>query len=69
MSGESGLHVTPEDVDGLAAAIQRVVDDDELAHRLGVEGMQRAQERFDVERMGRETEALYLELGQKRPID
>ena len=62
VSGESGIHVQPEDVDGLAAAIQSLIDDPELCARLGAAGKRRAEEHFDIELMGRKTEALYLEL-------
>jgi glycosyltransferase involved in cell wall biosynthesis len=61
-SGVSGIHVEVEDVGGLTAAIQSLVDDPVLAERLGVAGMQRAKDRFDISLMGRKTEALYESL-------
>ena len=61
-SGVSGIHVEVEDVGGLTAAIQSLVDDPALAERLGVAGMQRAKDRFDIDLMGRKTEALYESL-------
>jgi len=68
VSGESGIHVQPEDVDGLAVAIQSLVDDPALCARLGDAGKQRAEEHFDIELMGRKTEALYLELTGQPPM-
>lgn len=41
-SGETGLLVTPESVTELAAAIAKVISDDELASRLGRAGRERA---------------------------
>jgi glycosyltransferase involved in cell wall biosynthesis len=65
VSGESGLHVQPEDVDGLAAAIQGLLDDEAQRDRLGTAGKARAREHFDIELMGRKTEALYLRLARQ----
>lgn len=65
-TGISGLHVEVEDVAGLTASIQSLIDDPELAERLGAAGMQRAQDRFDVELMGQKTEALYRHLIDSR---
>jgi glycosyltransferase involved in cell wall biosynthesis len=61
-SGVSGLHVEVEDVGGLRAAIQGLVDDPALAERLGASGMQRAKDRFDISLMGHKTETLYASL-------
>lgn len=65
-SGISGLHVEVADVEGLAKSIQMLIDDPELARRLGVAGKQRAKERFDVGLMGHKTEALYQGLVDSR---
>jgi glycosyltransferase involved in cell wall biosynthesis len=62
VSGESGIHVQPEDVTGLAAAIQGLLDDPQLCADLGAAGKRRAEDQFDIEFMGQKTEALYLEL-------
>lgn len=60
VSGESGIHVQPEDVTALAKAIQSLLDDPQLAVRLGEAGKARAKDQFDIELMGQKTEALYL---------
>jgi glycosyltransferase involved in cell wall biosynthesis len=44
--GVTGLLVTPDDPGALAAAIGRLLDDDELRHRLGAAGRQRVLGRF-----------------------
>ncbi|MHB8681996.1 MAG: glycosyltransferase family 4 protein [Acidimicrobiales bacterium] len=44
--GETGLLVTPNDPEALAAAIRRILDDDELAERLGRGGRQRVLGRY-----------------------
>jgi glycosyltransferase involved in cell wall biosynthesis len=58
--GVSGLLVPPRDASCLADAILRILDDGELAKRLGSAGRERVARRFSRERMVRETEALYL---------
>ena len=44
--GETGLLVPPRDSEALAAALQRVLDDPDLARRLGEAGRARVAERF-----------------------
>ena len=61
-SGRSGIHVQPDDPEELAAAIQSLIDDPSGAEAMGEAARTRAQEFFSVERMGRETEELYLRL-------
>ncbi len=46
--GASGLLVEPGDDAGLAAAIERVIAEPELAGRLAVGGRRRVEERFDI---------------------
>jgi len=65
-SGISGLHVEVGDVGGLTESIQKLIDDPELARRLGAAGMQRARDRFDVSLMSRKTEALFQVLVDSR---
>lgn len=48
--GESGLLVEPEDPDALAAALTRVLRDDELARRLGERLFERVQSEFSWRR-------------------
>jgi len=47
--GQSGLLVDPEDLDAVVAAIVRLLQDDDLRHRLGAEGQQRVRAEFDRE--------------------
>ena len=49
--GDTGLLVAPENVDGLQAAITRLLDDAALRERLGARAAQVARERFGDERM------------------
>ncbi|MBT5326720.1 MAG: glycosyltransferase family 4 protein, partial [Gemmatimonadetes bacterium] len=44
--GQSGLLVDPEDLDAVVAAIVRLLQDDDLRHRLGAEGQQRVRAEF-----------------------
>ncbi len=61
VDGETGLLVPPADEKGLTSALSRLIQDEELAHRLGENGSKRVRERFSLERMVRETEGLYEE--------
>jgi glycosyltransferase involved in cell wall biosynthesis len=60
--GETGLLVPARDAAALARAICLLLEDRELATRLGGAARQRVSERFGMERMVRETENLYLRL-------
>lgn len=60
--GVSGLLVPPRDAGALARAISLLLENRELARRLGQAGRRRVVERFSIERMVRETESLYLKL-------
>jgi glycosyltransferase involved in cell wall biosynthesis len=60
--GETGMLVQPDDPGALAAALERVLSDRELARRLGQAGRRRALERFTAEAAARRYEALYEEL-------
>jgi hypothetical protein len=53
VEGETGLLVPPGDPERLAAAIRSVLDDRELARRMGEAGRIRVAERFSVEAMTR----------------
>ena len=57
--GETGLLVEADDPDALAAAATRLLDDGALARRLGDAGRARARAKFSVERMARQTLAVY----------
>jgi glycosyltransferase involved in cell wall biosynthesis/2-polyprenyl-3-methyl-5-hydroxy-6-metoxy-1,4-benzoquinol methylase len=57
--GESGLLVEPGNPRALAEALLRLLEDPELAARLGETGRRRVAERFSLDRMVAETEAVY----------
>jgi rhamnosyl/mannosyltransferase len=58
----TGLTVPPNDVGALSDALNRLLDDIELARRFGSKGRQRALERFTADRMVDETLAIYREV-------
>jgi rhamnosyl/mannosyltransferase len=55
----TGLTVPPSDPDALAGALNRLLDDSQLARQLGSQGRTRALERFTADRMVDETLTLY----------
>ena len=57
--GETGLLVEPRDVDALAAAMARLLEDHALRQHMGLLGAARLEERFNVERMVCGTVAVY----------
>jgi glycosyltransferase involved in cell wall biosynthesis len=58
-SGETGLLVEPNNPDALVNAIRRLLDDPELANRLGANGRERVIERFTWQVTARGTAACY----------
>jgi glycosyltransferase involved in cell wall biosynthesis len=68
--GETGLLVPPQDPAALAEALGALLRDPDLAQKMGRAGRERAASQFTLDRMVRETEALYAELlartGQRR---
>jgi glycosyltransferase involved in cell wall biosynthesis len=60
--GETGLLVPSESADDLAGAVRRLLEDGELAQRLGERAREVAAERFTAERMARAFEELYDEI-------
>jgi len=62
VDGVTGLLVPPRDPVALAQAIERLLADPELRHRMGQAGRERVEQHFSVEQMVRKTEALYEEL-------
>lgn len=66
--GLNGLLVPPRDPGALAQAICAVLDDRELARRLGYEAKHRVAEHFSLERMVRETQDLYRTLLERKAI-
>ena len=59
VDGETGLLVPPNDPAALAAAVERILADRELAARMGAAARQRAQREFSVEKMVLLNEQLY----------
>ncbi|HTL66039.1 MAG TPA: glycosyltransferase family 4 protein [Lacunisphaera sp.] len=60
--GVSGLLAPWMDRDGFARRVERLLTDDDLAHRLGEQGRRLAAERFDFERYIEGLEALFQRL-------
>lgn len=58
----NGLLVTPGDVQGLVAALQRLAADSELRRRLGKKGYEMVAAEFSLERVNRETLQLYRDV-------
>lgn len=62
LNGQTGLTVPPGDSPALAQAIATLLDDSDLAARLGAQGRQRVHAEFQVDKMVSSVEALYREL-------
>lgn len=62
VDGECGLLVEPEDADALAAALDTVLEDPDLARRLGEGGRARVAASYTAERMVERYEDLYREV-------
>ena len=60
--GESGLLTEPGDIDGMAAALCRLLDDRALAAKLGARAQEKAGDQFSVENMTKAYEQVYLEV-------
>lgn len=59
VDGGTGLLVPPDDPAALARALDRLLGDAAERERLGESGLERARREFSVERMARETAAVY----------
>lgn len=68
--GETGFLVPPSDAQALAAAILRVLRDQEAAGRMGRTARAFVRQRFTTKRLITDMERLYLELvnGQDQPL-
>lgn len=62
IGGGCGVVVSPDDVDGLAAALRMIVDDDELRAQYGAAAYARAVAKFDVRTVSRQLDRLYREV-------
>lgn len=65
---ESGLTIPVNDPDALAAAANRLADDDELHARLARGAVARAREHFDAEVMARRSAELYRDVLDGNPL-
>jgi glycosyltransferase involved in cell wall biosynthesis len=61
-NGVTGVVVPPRDSRALAEAINRLLEDESLRTRMGIEGRRRVEREFTKERMVRETLKLYDEV-------
>ncbi len=59
---DNGLLVPVKDPDALARALHRLIVDEELRHRMGARGRQRAETEFSQEQIHEQTLAVYREL-------
>jgi glycosyltransferase involved in cell wall biosynthesis len=64
--GVTGLLIPPQDAGALTAALQRLLADPALAARLGANARREVQEKFSLERLGREINEIYGELAAKK---
>lgn len=62
VDGETGLLVPPRDDAAMADAIVTLLTNDDLRRQYGAAGLKRVRERFSVERMVRDTLAVYEEV-------
>jgi glycosyltransferase involved in cell wall biosynthesis len=64
-TGETGFLVKAEDVDGLVAAVIRLLQDKELAGKLGQQGRELVQEQFTNKAMVDQLDLLYRRLAKQ----
>jgi glycosyltransferase involved in cell wall biosynthesis len=60
--GVDGLLINPGDIDGMTAALCRILDDPALAARLGTAARRKAEQQFSVEHMTHAYERVYLDV-------
>src|SRR6185503_11396281 len=59
---ERGISVSPDDADGFAAGLARLIDDPALRRETGARGLQFVTRQYSKERLFKDIEALYTEL-------
>jgi glycosyltransferase involved in cell wall biosynthesis len=64
---QRGISVSPDDADGFAAGLARLVDDAALRRETGARGLQFVTRQYSKERLFKDIEALYKELLHERP--
>ena len=64
--GENGLLIPPRDAGALAAALERLLSDPAWARQLGAKARTHVREHFSLDRLGREINAIYEELVEKK---
>lgn len=62
--GVNGILVEPKNVHGLTSAIERILSDDELAKKMGEEGLKKVREKYEWERVGGKLSTLFNLLKQ-----
>ncbi len=63
---EYGIMVNPGDVDGLASAIVRLVNDDELSHQLQSRARRHVENNYALDKIVDEYQSLYASLGGRQ---
>jgi len=64
--GENGLLIPPRDAEALARALERLMGAPDFAKKLGQNARKHVREHYSLERLGREINAIYEELVQKK---
>jgi glycosyltransferase involved in cell wall biosynthesis len=64
--GENGLLIPPRDAGALAGALERLLTDPAGAQRLGANARAHVRDHFSLDRLGREINAIYGELVEKK---
>ena len=68
LDGVTGLTVPPADSESLAAAINKLLDDDDLRSRYGEAGRKRIAREFTLETMIQKTSRVYRQILQASPV-
>jgi glycosyltransferase involved in cell wall biosynthesis len=66
--GKDGILVEPKDIDGMTAALCRLIDDAGLRKSMSIAASEKAKRQFSVANMTRAYEDLYISLLPKHPV-